>query len=205
MGVNHNIKVVIWDMGGVLLRSEHYRYRDELAVRFKITEAELEHRIFNTESAELASVGKISQVDHWRNTGLSLGLTEEEIPAFEAAFWAGDRCDQELVSFIRSLKQDFKTGLLSNAWMGTREMLRDKYACLDAFDISVFSYEVGMVKPDPRIYRLILGRFKVEPDNAIFVDDFVENVNAASMLGIHAIQFKSRDQVIQDIKQLIQV
>lgn len=203
MGVNHEIKAVIWDMGGVILRSEHYRYREELAARFKISEIELEHRVFNTESAELASIGKMSQNEHWRITGLSLGLTEEEIPAFEKAFWAGDRCDQQLVSFIRSLKKDFKTGLLSNAWMGTREMLRDKYACLDAFDVAVFSYEVGMAKPDPRIYHLILGMVKAEPANTIFVDDFIENVTAANALGIHAVQFKNREQAIQDIQQII--
>lgn len=204
MEVNHKIDAVIWDMGGVLLRSEHYQVREQLALRFKITEQELEHRVFNSESAMLATVGKISQVEHWRITALSLGLLEEEIQHFEEDFWAGDRCDQELVGYIRSLKPRYKVGLLSNAWIGTREMLKDKYGCLDAFDLAVFSYEVGLAKPDAQIYRYILEKMDVAPERTIFVDDFKLNVTAAQELGIIGIHFKGRNQVIQEINQLIQ-
>lgn len=204
MEVNHKIDAVIWDMGGVLLRSEHYQFRDQLALRFKITEQELEHRVFNSESAMLATIGKISQVEHWRITAFSLGLLEEEIQHFEEDFWAGDRCDQELVGYIRSLKPRYKVGLLSNAWIGTREMLKDKYGCLDAFDLAVFSYEVGFAKPDAQIYRYILDKMDVAPERTIFVDDFKLNVSAAQELGIIGIHFKGRDQVIQEINQLIQ-
>lgn len=203
MEMDHEIKAVIWDMGGVLLRSEHYQYREELAARFKVTEEQLEHRVFNTPSAELATVGKISQVEHWLNTGRSFGLKDEEVAWFEELFWAGDRCDFDLIHFIRSLKPELKTGLLSNAWMGTREMLKNKYNCLDAFDVAVFSYEVGLAKPDPRIYHVILEKLDIDPKKAIFVDDFSENVIAASALGIHAVQFKTREQAIQDVNHLL--
>jgi len=204
MEINHKIDAVIWDMGGVLLRSEHYQFREQLATRFKISRQDLEHRVFNSESAILATVGKISQVEHWRITALSLGLLEEEIQHFEEDFWAGDRCDQELVRFIRSLKPRYKIGLLSNAWIGTREMLKDKYGCLDVFDLAVFSYEIGVAKPDAQIYRYILEKMDVAPERTIFVDDFKLNVAAAQELGIIGIHFKGRDQVIQEINQLIQ-
>lgn len=203
MEVNHKIKAVIWDMGGVLLRSDHFQYREELAARFKVTEEELEHQVFNTESADLATIGKISQIEHWRNTGHHFGLKNDEISKFEEDFWAGDRCDYELVNFIRSLKQHYKTGLLSNAWMGTREMLKDKYAILDAFDVAVFSYEVGWAKPDPQIYSSILQRLGTAPENTIFVDDFLMNVKAAQDMGIIGVHFTGRAQVIQEINQLI--
>lgn len=203
MNSDNHIKTIIWDMGGVILRSEHYEHREELAARFKITEEELEHRVFNSESADLATVGKISQVEHWRNTAFGLGLREEEIAGFEESFWAGDRCDQDLVTFIRTLRPRFKTGLLSNAWMGAREVLRDRYQCLDAFDVAVFSYEVGVAKPDPRIYAHLLERLETAPENAVFVDDFVLNVKAARDLGMHSIHFTGRGQVIQELEELI--
>ncbi len=204
MEVNHKIDAVIWDMGGVLLRSEHYQVREQLATRFKISEQELEHRVFNSESAMLATVGRISQAEHWRITALSLGLLEEEIQHFEEDFWAGDRCDQELVGYIRSLKPRYKVGLLSNAWFGTREMLRDKYGCLDVFDLAVFSYEVGLAKPDAMIYRYILDKLNVLPERTIFVDDFKPNVTAAQELGIIGIHYQGLDQVIQEINQITQ-
>ncbi len=203
MEVNHKVEAVIWDMGGVLLRSAHYQFRDQLAARFKITREELEHRVFNSESAMLATVGKITQAEHWRITAHSLGLQENEIADFEEAFWAGDQCDEELVGFILSLKEHYKTGLLSNAWMGTREMLKNKYGCLDIFDLAVFSYEVGMAKPDERIYRYILDKLGVAPERSIYVDDFEENVAASQQIGMIGIHFTGRSRVIQEIDKII--
>jgi len=203
MEVNHKIEAVIWDMGGVLLRSEHYLYREQLAERFEITREELEHRVFNSESARLATIGKISQEEHWKITAHGFGLKDDEIANFEASFWAGDQCDEELVRYIESLKTDHKTGLLSNAWMGTREMLERKYGCLDIFDLAVFSYEVGYAKPDARIYRYILEKLDVAPERTIFVDDFELNVKAAQELGIVGIHFTGRNQVIQEINSII--
>ena len=203
MGAEQKIKAIIWDMGGVLLRSENYDRRELLADRFKMSEHELEHLIFNSESAALATIGKITQIEHWRTTALSLGLTLDEAVKLEEDFWDGDRCDKELVEFIRTLRPGLKTGLLSNAWMGTRQTLGDKYGCLDAFDVSVFSYEVGLAKPDSRIYALILEKLGVQPSQAVFVDDFLVNVQAARELGISGIQFKNREQAIREVTQLI--
>lgn len=203
MGDDQKFKAVIWDMGGVLLRSENYDRRELLADRFKMSEHELEHLIFNSESAELATIGKITQIEHWRNTALRLGLKADEAIRLEEDFWDGDRCDKELVKFIRTLRPGYRTGLLSNAWMGTRETLGDKYGCLDAFDVAVFSYEVGMAKPDPRIYAFILEKLGIQPDQAIFVDDFLINVQAARELGIAGIHFQNRNQAIREVTELI--
>lgn len=203
MGADNHIKAIIWDMGGVILRSEHYEHREELAARFHISEEELEQQVFNSPSADLATMGRITQLDHWRNTAQHFGLHADEVSALEEAFWAGDQCDQDLVEYIRSLRPRFKTGLLSNAWMGTRELLRDRYHCLDAFDVAVFSYEVGLAKPDARIYAHLLSRLNVAAENSVFVDDFRLNVIAASELGMHTIHFTGRDQVIRELTELI--
>jgi len=167
MEEDHSIKAVVWDMGGVLLRSENYQSRERLASRFKITEEELERVVFNSESAEQATLGRISQNEHWRNTAFHFGLKEEEAAHLEEEFWEGDQCDYELVSFIRSLRPGIKIGLLSNAWMGTRENLAIKHKILDAFDVAMFSYEVGLAKPDFRIYHAILEKLEASPQNTI--------------------------------------
>jgi epoxide hydrolase-like predicted phosphatase len=202
MGAVNNIKAIIWDMGGVILRSEHYDHRDELAARFHVTERELEQQVFNSPSADLATLGLITQVEHWTSIARYFGMNEVDAAGFEEAFWAGDRCDQDLVDYIRQLRPRFKTGLLSNAWMGTREVLRDQYHCLDAFDVAVFSYEVGLAKPDAGIYNNILAQLKVAPAEAVFVDDFQLNVKAAQELGMFGIHFHSPKQVISEIAEL---
>jgi epoxide hydrolase-like predicted phosphatase len=69
------------------------------------------------------------------------------------------------------------------------------------FDETVFSAEVGMAKPDARIYQLILNRLGVEPQEAVFVDDFIENVEGARHLGLHAIHFKNSPQALAALQE----
>ncbi len=199
-----NIKAVIFDMGGVLLRSEDHTTRENLARDYGLSRPELEAAVFDSESAKIATVGKITHEAHWQNTFASLKVPENKQHEFEEMFWAGDRCDQSLVNFLRNLRPQYKTGLLSNAWSNAREMLTKKYECIDAFDVSMFSFEVGLAKPDLAIYRLILDRLQVKPDEAIFVDDFIANIEAANELGIHSIHFINRNQTISEICNLLQ-
>lgn len=201
--MTENIKAVIFDMGGVLLRSEDHSSREALAREHGLTRAELEALVFDTDSAKIATIGKISDETHWQTVFTALNVPSEKQNKFVDAFWQGDRCDQTLVQFLRDLRPRYKTGLLSNAWSNARDMLTYKYNCIDAFDVSIFSFEVGLAKPDPAIYRLILNRMQVQPAEAIFVDDFSENVSAANEVGIHAIQFKNHDQVLAEIQALL--
>jgi len=69
--------------------------------------------------------------------------------------------------------------------------------------VSVFSCEIGLAKPDPTIYHYILKLCHVEPEESIFVDDFIDNIEAANRVGMHGILFKNASQAIQDVKTLL--
>ena len=71
------------------------------------------------------------------------------------------------------------------------------------FDVIVGSGAEGMLKPDPRLYEIALERLEVEPEEAIFVDDFIENVEGANQFGIHGIHFKTPGQAIGEIQELL--
>ena len=93
-----------------------------------------------------------------------------------------------------------KSAILSNATFDLEErLLIGKFGILDRFDLVVNSSRLGIVKPDPAIYRHTLDLLEVEPHEAIFVDDLPVNVEAAAALGIHAIQFRDEAQAIADI------
>lgn len=197
------IKAVVFDMGGVLLRSENYAPRIALAKKYGLTLKQLEDLVFNSESAALATVGKLTDLEHWAQVCNSLNVPYEDRGIFEEDFWKGDRLDKELIDFLDSLRPGIKTGLLSNAWVGTREILKNRHACRDVFDVSIFSYEVGLAKPDPEIYRLILEYLKVDSCETIFLDDNQENVESANVLGFHAILFTDREQALKEIRALL--
>lgn len=204
MQADVTIKAVIFDVGGVLLRTEDPRPRAALAERFGMSYAEIDRFVFGSPSAVQATLGEIDQEAHWEAVGRELKLSPEELREFQDAFWEGDRVDRSLIDFIAGLRPRYRTGLLSNAWSGARAVMRDRFQILDVFDLAVFSAEVGLAKPDERIYRLMLDQMGVTAREAIFVDDFIANIEAARDLGLHGVHFRGADQARAEIVALLQ-
>jgi epoxide hydrolase-like predicted phosphatase len=198
-----SIQAVIWDLGGVLLRTENYHPRQALAQRFGMTLGEIEDFVFSGESGDRAQLGEISVEQHWENQRRELGLSATEMQDFRAQFWEGDRLDTDLVAYIRQLRKAYKTGLLSNAFSDLRRVVTEVWDFADAFDAMIISAEVGLVKPDPRIYRLVLERLGVMAEEAVFIDDTLHNVEGARAVDLKAIHFRSPQQARRELDQLL--
>ena len=201
---HHLIKAVIWDLGGVLARTIDCAPRTALAHRLGLTYPELDEAVFNSASARQASLGEISADRHWENVCAELDWPLENLKEFQDLFWGGDQLDTALIAYIRRLKPAFKTGLLSNNWSNLRHLIEHRWQVADAFDRLVISAEVGLLKPDPTIYQLTLERLGVRPEQAIFVDDFIENIQAARQLGWQAVQFQNPAQVRSELDAILQ-
>lgn len=198
-----SIRAVIFDLGGVLVRTEDRAPREQLAKSLGMTYEEISHVIFDSESALLATVGKITTQAHWENTRETLKLSPEEFSRVRVAFWSGDSLDENLVDYIRFLRPQYRTGLLSNAWDNLREIIESRWKISDAFDEIIISSEVGVAKPDPRIYHMTLNRLEVAPQEAVFVDDFFENVEAAWSAGLNGIHFVKPEQAVSELSKLL--
>ena len=197
------IKAVIFDMGGVILRTMDQTPRQRLAERLGVSLYDLYHQVFSSESARLATLGKITAQRHWEQVGAHFNLSPQEMSKAIEQFWDGDRLDRVLIAFIRSLRGPRKSALLSNAWDDLRGFIENEWKIADAFDDLVISAEIGLAKPDHRIFQLALDRLGVEANQALFVDDFGENVDGARWLGMHAIQFRSTGQAMAEIRRFL--
>lgn len=190
---------VITDFGGVIVRTEDPGPRARLAARFGLSYHEINALVFDSPSSRLATLGKLSPEDHWAEVCRSLSLPVDRAAELEREFFAGDSLDQRWVDYLRRLKPGVTIALLSNAWGSLRLQLKAQWGILDAFDQVLISAEVGLAKPDPHIFSLALERTGIPASQALFVDDFSENVAAAASLGIHGVRFASTDQVIADV------
>lgn len=94
------------------------------------------------------------------------------------------------VALARSLRPPYSTAVLSNADSTLVSRLRDVHGIYELFDVVVCSAEVGMAKPDPRIYALAAERLALTPPECVFVDDAERNVAAAREAGMHAIHYR---------------
>ena len=195
------IRAVIFDMGGVILRTEDLTSRTALARKFGMTRKELEAVIFQSPNRSRGRWG-IHRRTALEEHGAPVEIPEDELDEFQRAYWDGDQADTELEAYIRGLRPRYKTGLLSNAWHGTREKVTKLYTFLTAFDVVIYSADVHLRKPDPRIYHLMIARLGVKANEAVFVDDFIDNIEGAKAVGLRTVHFKWREDAIRQLKEM---
>ncbi len=196
------IRAVFFDFGGVIMRTEHQAPRQHLAERFKLEYDDIDRIVFGSESARRASIGQITEEAHWAEVLKRLKRPASEIKSFSDEFFGGDIIDRYLIEYIRSLRGKFHTGLISNAWSGLREFItREKV--IDIFDTVVISAEVGVVKPETKIYELALEQARVPAKEAVFVDDMKVNIEACEKIGMKGILFKDPQETIDQLNRYL--
>jgi epoxide hydrolase-like predicted phosphatase len=196
------IRGILIDMGGVIVRTEFDAPRQHLADRLGLDYADLVKLVFDNESAQQASIGLISEDEHWAAVMRRLNRPASETQAIRDEFFAGDIIDKELLDYLRSLRGKLKVGLISNAWSGLRNyIIAQKFD--DAFDVMIISAEVKAVKPDTRIYQIAMEKLGLIPSETVFLDDFPENIKAARTLGMQAIHFVHPNEAIKELMQLL--
>jgi epoxide hydrolase-like predicted phosphatase len=197
------IKAVIWDLGGVILRTEDWQPRECWETKLGLATGELHRLVFEGELGRKAAVGRAEVHDIWDSISTMFDLSAEDLRELETDFWSGDRIDDELVAYIRGLRPAYRTALLSNAWPSVRETLENRWEIADIFDAITLSCEVGFAKPDPRIYQLSLEALGLPAEQVLFIDDFERNIEGARRVGMSAILFQTADQTRREIGALL--
>lgn len=199
------IQAIIWDMGGVLVRTFDWSPRSKWEDRLGLERMGLTDMVFFSKVAQEASIGKAEADDIWHWVGEELALSDQDLGQLRKDYWSGDAVDEALINVIRSHRGRYKTALLSNAWPNLRAAIENQWKFDDAFDVMIISAEVGIVKPDARIYQHALETLQVEPSASVFIDDFIENVEAARSMGMHAIHFQNPEQSLAELNALLEI
>lgn len=114
-----------------------------------------------------------------------------------------EKLNPALLQFLVQMRPRYKLATICNG--GSREAMNRKFRLHELVDLMVFDEEEGVAKPDARIYLRTLLRLGVEPAEAVFVDDKVENVEAARHLSIHSIHFQHTEQALAEIQKILQI
>lgn len=198
-----SIRAVIFDFGGVLVRTFDYTGRRKWEGRLGLMQGGLEEVVFNSDVATQAMLGHVPESAVWANAGALFRVSPEELEQLKIDFWAGDALDEDLVRFLGGLRPRYRTGILSNAWSGARDVFTGRLGLDRAVDTMVISAEERLAKPDARIYHLAAERLGVRSEEAIFVDDLQVNIDGARAVGMRGILFQSHEQVIADVRQCL--
>lgn len=196
------IKAVIFDVGGVLIRTMAREPRANLEKRLGLSPGASEQLVFNGPMGIQAQSGAIRSQALWASVQQELGLDEAGLAAFRAEFFGGDQLDLEMVQLVRRLRGKVQTAIISNAMDDLLEVITHTYPLADAFDLIVGSAYQGVMKPAPELFLWTLEQLGREPHEAVFIDDFAHNIVGARAVGMAAIHYQSRVDLAAELAAL---
>ena len=197
------IRAVVFDIGGVLEITPDLGVTERWETRLRLPAGELGKRMHDAWAG--GSIGTVTEDDVHQAITDRLGLDGPQLAAFLADLWREylGTANTELIEYARRLRPRYRTGILSNSFVGAREREQAAYGFEDLVDVIIYSHECGMSKPDPGIYALTCERLQVEPAQTVFLDDSEPCVEGARQAGIHAVLFQDNSQAIGDIENLL--
>lgn len=197
------VKAVVFDYGQVL----SYREKDEHIRRMaEMCAAEyVPFRVSYEAEISAYDCGEFSGGDFWARVLAPLGI--EANRELVATLIGEDTVstlmlNPDMLEWSEVLRRsDYQTAILSNMSSDDLARMREKHVFdrLSGFTVKIFSSEVGIIKPDPAIYRRCLRGLRLLPESVLFIDDEEDNVQAARELGIHSYLFQSYEMSVPDI------
>jgi epoxide hydrolase-like predicted phosphatase len=203
MMIGMSVQAIVFDIGGVLEITPDLGVAATWESRLGLAPGELNKRMEDAWAG--GSIGTISEADVQRAATENLGLDGPRLAQFMADLWREylGTGNTELIEYVRGLRPRYRTGILSNSFVGAREREQTAYGFEDLVDEIIYSHECGLSKPDPGIYALACARLAVEPAQMVFLDDYEPCVEGARRAGIQAVLYRNNAQAINDIEDLL--
>ncbi|MGD0782864.1 MAG: HAD-IA family hydrolase [Candidatus Aminicenantales bacterium] len=183
------IDTIVSDMGNVLLRFDNAIFFGKLAPYTAHSLEEI-RRVTrdNLDLAVLFEKGSVSPLDFYRNVKELLDLTAgyEEFYALYVDIFA---LNAPVLELYRRLRPFYKMALLSSTDVMRWTFIKRRFPEILIFDAYALSFDQGAMKPDPAVFREVLGLTDTRPEEAVFIDDLRENVEGAERMGLRGIVF----------------
>lgn len=191
------LRAVIFDYGMVLTGTPDQEAHDAMVRITGLNQERFE--TFYWADRHAYDEGKLTGATFWekfaRDSGIALTAADlAELNRLDARMWTTQ--NPAMVDWQRRLKaHGLKTAILSNMGDSVLESILEAFAWIRNFDVLVWSYQLGMAKPDPAIYRHTLERLETAPGETLFVDDKRVNVETARALGMKAVEFTTVERL----------
>jgi len=195
------IDTIIFDFGGVLVDwNPRYVYRDYFR-----DDEKMEWFLANICTDEW-NAGQ----DRGRSLQEATMLLTEQFPEWEKEIgmyygeWKKMLHDaiHETVEILYKLKEEYKVYGLTNWSAETFPIALERFEFFQVFDGILVSGKERLIKPDPKIFELMMSRFNLKPEECLFIDDNINNILASRAFGIETIHFESPEQLRKKLIEL---
>ena len=180
------IRTCIFDLGNVLVFFSHEKMVQNIAEVSGATEDAVRAFLFESQFQAALETGKVTEKEFHAEFESRTG-SAVSIDALRLAVGDIFELNAPMVPLLRELRAaGIRLVLLSNTCVTHVDFVRDRWSFLDLFDEITTSWEVGALKPDPRIYESALAQSKCEASDCFFTDDIEDYVTQAISMGIQA-------------------
>jgi FMN phosphatase YigB (HAD superfamily) len=195
------ISVITFDLGNVLVKVDHLRFCRRLADLAGLSPQEVYAQVFESSLEPGYDTGRITSREFYERVMAHFGVTLTYARFRE--LW----CDifdpmEAMAAVVAHLALRFPLFLLSNTNSLHFDYIRERFdAILQQFQAFILSFEVGSRKPEAAIYQALIQRVSRPPEKILFLDDKVIFVDAAREQGLAAWQFRSPQELQQDLER----
>lgn len=184
------IKAIIFDFFGVICSDEYWKFVKE----DKNMGGKFGHL------ADDVNIGRLSWQQFMQRVADETGQDVARVKEM----YESERINPELVDYIARLHKKYKTALLTNAHADFMRPMITSTGLDKIFNEIVISSEVGIIKPDPRIYEHALSQLGAKAEEAVFIDDSPVRVDGAKAIGMKAIWYQNFGQMKTELEKLLQ-
>ena len=195
------LEAVVFDFGNVLCTFDNRRILAGLAPLCGLPPAELSRRIAGSDLPRAYESGEIGSPAFLAGLSDLCGHAFPEA-AFLRAFTGIFTPIEPVWHLVRALKPRYRLGLLSNTNPWHFDHSIRPTPVFPLFDAVTLSYEVGAMKPDPRIYADAVAKLALPPEACVFIDDLAENVEGARAVGMRGIQYTGPEALEMALRDL---
>jgi epoxide hydrolase-like predicted phosphatase len=195
-------RAVITDLGRVVLWFDNGIFYRKMTAWCPLSVDEIRLTVHRSlEFVELFDLGRLTPQEFYARViaKLSANVGYDE---FMAAYVDVFSINQPVLEIIKRLKDKYRLVLVSNVDVVRFGFIKKKFPELMIFDDYVLSYELGVMKPDPRIYRAALEKAKAGPSDCVFIDDMEENIVGAAALGIPFVLYRPETDLEEELRLL---
>ena len=195
-------KCVLFDLGGVVLHWNNSWLTDEISKQFDLSKEQFEQEFEN--HLGILSSGKMTEQEFWKKISAKLDSSNliRQDSILEPVFRKLVSINYSVYNLTKKLKESgLSIGILSNTEPVTYSVIEDLES-FDHFDFKFLSYEIGLVKPDLKIYQHVVRHLPFKKEELFFIDDNTQNVKSANDFGLKTVQFQSYDNLFNDLKKM---
>ncbi len=196
------IKVLVWDLAGVLLHTVKGTFESLLAERLQASEQAVYDAI-RSETNNRWDLGEIEDQEFYTWLLQTLDQPLSKVPIMEKFVRDDFYVHPQMLAAIRDYHTRYTTVLLTNFPSHLHEFLRTVWNIDGTFDHVIASCDVKLLKPDPRMYRYALEQAGCQAQEAVFIDDREGNVQGAQSIGMHSIVFRDPQQALRELNALL--